>query len=53
MYMTGHAVLCQGEHNTNHRSLKQKEKSKSMQTNDVALISEVGEGLRETFLRCS
>ena len=47
--MTQHAILCRGARNTNYSSLKQKEKSKPIQTNDLALVSEVGGGLHETF----
>lgn len=37
MYRIQH-VLCQGARNTNHSSLKQKEKSEPIQTNDLALV---------------
>lgn len=48
MHMIQHVVLCHGARNTNHSSLKQKEKSEPIQTNDLALVSEVGGGLQKT-----
>lgn len=53
MCVNEHAVLCRGARNTNHSSLKQQEKSKPIQTNDLALVPEVGGGLHETFSSCS
>lgn len=48
--MLRHAVLCLPTWNTNLCCLKQKEKSQPIQTNDLALASGVGGGLRGLFL---